>query len=126
MYTLIVGTQDWSSWSLRPYLALMATGAKFKVEVIRLRLPESRAAISLRDAAERICALRQRLRELCQGQPVVAFAKAQHRRGNIAARTGYQRQLALFRAKAGGFQPCLFAFAACGQPAFQPIGPYGV
>ena len=27
MYSLIVGTQDWSSWSLRPYLALMATGA---------------------------------------------------------------------------------------------------
>jgi glutathione S-transferase len=45
MYTLIAGTQDWSSWSLRPYLALMATGARFKMEVIRLRRPESRAAI---------------------------------------------------------------------------------
>ena len=39
MYTLIVGTQDWSSWSLRPYLALMATGAPFAMEVIRLRQP---------------------------------------------------------------------------------------
>ena len=29
MYTLIVGTQNWSSWSLRPYLALLATGAPF-------------------------------------------------------------------------------------------------
>jgi hypothetical protein len=38
MYTLIVGTQDWSSWSLRPYLALMATGAPFDMEVIRLRV----------------------------------------------------------------------------------------
>ena len=36
-YTLIVGTQDWSSWSLRPYLALMATGAPFEEVVIRLR-----------------------------------------------------------------------------------------
>jgi glutathione S-transferase len=38
MYTLIVGTQDWSSWSLRPYLALMATGAPFDMEVVRLRV----------------------------------------------------------------------------------------
>ena len=46
MYTLIVGTQDWSSWSLRPYLALKATGAKFKLEVIRLRVvPDSKKAI---------------------------------------------------------------------------------
>ena len=37
MYTLIVGTQDWSSWSLRPYLALMAVGAPFETEVIQLR-----------------------------------------------------------------------------------------
>ena len=36
-YTLIVGTKDWSSWSLRPYLALRATGAPFEEVVIRLR-----------------------------------------------------------------------------------------
>jgi glutathione S-transferase len=41
MYTLIVGTQDWSSWSLRPYLALLATGAPFTMEVIPLRQAES-------------------------------------------------------------------------------------
>ena len=43
MYTLIVGTQNWSSWSLRPYLALLATGAPFSVEVVRLRQAESSA-----------------------------------------------------------------------------------
>ncbi len=36
-YTLIVGTKDWSSWSLRPYLALCATGQPFQEVVIRLR-----------------------------------------------------------------------------------------
>jgi len=36
-YTLIVGTKDWSSWSLRPYLALVATGQPFQEVVIRLR-----------------------------------------------------------------------------------------
>jgi glutathione S-transferase len=40
-YTLIVGTKEWSSWSLRPYLALRATGAPFEEEVIQLRKQES-------------------------------------------------------------------------------------
>jgi glutathione S-transferase len=36
-YTLIVGTRSWSSWSLRPYVALRATGAAFETVDIRLR-----------------------------------------------------------------------------------------
>ena len=36
-YTLIVGTKDWSSWSLRPYLALRATGAAFDEILVPLR-----------------------------------------------------------------------------------------
>ena len=36
-YTLIVGTKAWSSWSLRPYLALATTGQPFAEQVIRLR-----------------------------------------------------------------------------------------
>ena len=37
MYTLIVGTKEWSSWSLRPYLALRAIGAPFDEVLIQLR-----------------------------------------------------------------------------------------
>jgi glutathione S-transferase len=40
-YTLIVGTRGWSSWSLRPYVALKATGAPFEVVDIRLRQTEA-------------------------------------------------------------------------------------
>lgn len=40
-YTLVVGTKDWSSWSLRPYLALRATGAAFEEAVIQLRHTDS-------------------------------------------------------------------------------------
>ena len=36
-YTLILGTKNWSSWSLRPYMAIRHTGAPFAEEVIRLR-----------------------------------------------------------------------------------------
>lgn len=39
-YTLVVGTRNWSSWSLRPFLALSATGAPFETVVIRLREKE--------------------------------------------------------------------------------------
>jgi glutathione S-transferase len=59
MYTLIVGTQDWSSWSLRPYLALMAIGAPFEMEVIRLRLPDtSRQAILKHSPAGKVPVLK--------------------------------------------------------------------
>jgi glutathione S-transferase len=40
-YTLIVGTRSWSSWSLRPYMALRATGAAFETVDIRLRKKEA-------------------------------------------------------------------------------------
>jgi len=36
-YTLILGTKDWSSWSLRPYMALRATGAAFEEQMVALR-----------------------------------------------------------------------------------------
>jgi glutathione S-transferase len=44
-YTLILGTKNWSSWSLRPYLAMRATGAAFEEIVIPLRLGDSRDRI---------------------------------------------------------------------------------
>jgi len=47
-YTLVVGTRNWSSWSLRPYLAIRATGAPFSEVKIRLRQdthPSTRAQI---------------------------------------------------------------------------------
>jgi glutathione S-transferase len=60
MYTLIVGTQDWSSWSLRPYLALMATGAPFTMEVVRLRMENdsSREAILKHSPSGKVPALK--------------------------------------------------------------------
>ena len=42
-YTLILGTRNWSSWSLRPYLAMRATGAAFEEIVIALRQPETQS-----------------------------------------------------------------------------------
>ena len=58
MYTLIAGTQEWSSWSLRPYMALMATGAKFKLTVIKLRQPEAKRAILQQSPAGKVPVLK--------------------------------------------------------------------
>jgi glutathione S-transferase len=40
-YTLIVGTRNWSSWSLRPYVALRAAGQAVEIIDIRLRQTEA-------------------------------------------------------------------------------------
>jgi glutathione S-transferase len=40
-YTLVVGTRNWSSWSLRPFVALKATAAPHEIIDIRLRQTES-------------------------------------------------------------------------------------
>jgi glutathione S-transferase len=40
-YTLFVGTRSWSSWSLRPFVALRATGVPCEIVDIRLRQTDS-------------------------------------------------------------------------------------
>ena len=45
LYRLIVGTKNWSSWSLRPYLALRATGTPFEEITIQLGRADTRAQI---------------------------------------------------------------------------------
>lgn len=53
-YTLVLGTKNWSSWSLRPYLALRATQAPFEEIVIRLNRPDTRAEILRHSPAGRV------------------------------------------------------------------------
>jgi len=43
--TLVVGTKRWSSWSLRAWMALAATGAPFRQVRIELRQPDTKAKI---------------------------------------------------------------------------------
>jgi len=41
---LVVGTKNWSTWSLRPWLALKRTGAPFKETLVQLREIETSTA----------------------------------------------------------------------------------
>lgn len=44
-YRLVIGNKNWSSWSLRPWLAMRRAGLAFDEINVRLRLPESKAEI---------------------------------------------------------------------------------
>jgi glutathione S-transferase len=44
--TLIIGTKSWSSWSLRPWLALKMGGFPFEEVVVQLRQPDTAARIA--------------------------------------------------------------------------------
>jgi len=43
--TLVIGTKQWSSWSLRPWIAMKQAGLPFQEVVIPLRQPDTRARI---------------------------------------------------------------------------------
>jgi len=53
-YTLIAGTKEWSSWSLRPYMALRHIGVAFKEEVIPLRQHTSSTEVQKRSRSGRV------------------------------------------------------------------------
>ena len=57
-YTLILGTKNWSSWSLRPYLALRHTGVPFAEEVIRLRHDTAEEEVRKRTPAGKVPVLK--------------------------------------------------------------------
>ena len=57
-YTLIVGTKDWSSWSLRPFMALKAIGVPFDEEVIALKRNSSTQEVLKRTPAGRVPVLK--------------------------------------------------------------------
>lgn len=56
--TITLGNKNYSSWSLRAWLALERTGADFDEEVIPLDRPESKAAIGARSPGGTVPALR--------------------------------------------------------------------
>lgn len=44
-YRLVIGNKSWSSWSLRPWLAMRRLGLPFEEINVRLRQPDSKAEI---------------------------------------------------------------------------------
>ena len=57
-FTLVVGNQNYSSWSLRPYLALKHVGAPFELVVVPLRHGDTSERIKRQSPSGRVPALR--------------------------------------------------------------------
>jgi glutathione S-transferase len=55
---IVIGTRRWSSWSMRPWLALKATGAPFEETVITLRTTEAAAAIAAHSPSGKVPVLK--------------------------------------------------------------------
>jgi glutathione S-transferase len=53
-YTLVLGTKNWSSWSLRPWLALRHIGVPFEEEVIALRRDTTSDEVQRRSPSGRV------------------------------------------------------------------------
>jgi glutathione S-transferase len=57
-YTLVIGTRNWSSWSLRAWLAMKATGAPFAEMMVPLRRADSATLIAAHSPSARIPVLK--------------------------------------------------------------------
>jgi glutathione S-transferase len=53
-YTLIGGTKEWSSWSLRPYLALRHIGVPFAEEIVKLTYGAPTPGMAKRSPSARV------------------------------------------------------------------------
>ena len=57
-YTLVIGDKNFSSWSLRPWLAMRAAGIPFAEEHVRLRQKETKQAILCHSPSGKVPALK--------------------------------------------------------------------
>jgi glutathione S-transferase len=56
-YTLHIGTKSFSSWSLRPWLAMKHAGLSFTEDMIALRMPDTKQRIALVSPSGKVPAL---------------------------------------------------------------------
>src|SRR5690606_12897141 len=57
-WTLVIGNKNYSSWSLRPWLALKAAGQDFEEILIPLRQPATKASILAHSPAGKVPVLK--------------------------------------------------------------------
>jgi glutathione S-transferase len=77
-YTLVIGDKNLSSWSLRPWIAMTHCGIPFAEERIRLRQPESKAAILRHSPSGKVPALKTNGLVVCDSLAVLEFLAERH------------------------------------------------
>jgi glutathione S-transferase len=77
-YTLIIGDKNFSSWSLRPWLAMARAGIPFAEERIWLRQPESKAAILRHSPSGKVPALKTNGLVVCDSLAILEYLAERH------------------------------------------------
>lgn len=77
-YTLVIGDKNYSSWSLRPWLALKHCGIPFEEERIRLRRPDSKAEILRVSPSGKVPALKTDIGIICDSLAILEYLAERH------------------------------------------------
>ena len=77
-YVLVIGDKNFSSWSLRPWLALKQGGIAFDEVCVRLRQPESKAAILKHSPAGKVPILKAGDLVIWDSLAILEFLAEQH------------------------------------------------
>jgi len=77
-YTLVIGDKNFSSWSLRPWIALKHLGIPFAEERIRLRQPETKPAILRHTPAGKVPALKTRTGVVWDSLAILEYLAERH------------------------------------------------
>jgi len=78
-YTLVIGDKNFSSWSLRPWIAMKHCGIPFAEERVRLRQPESKAAILRVSPSGKVPALKTGGLVVCDSLAILEFLAERYR-----------------------------------------------
>ena len=93
-YTLIVGTKDWSSWSLRPYLALRHVGADFDEVVVPLRADTTTPEILKYSPTGRLPALKIGETTICDSLAICETVADRHPEAGLWPEDAMRRAVA--------------------------------
>lgn len=77
-YTLVIGDKNYSSWSLRPWLALKQCGVPFAEERIWLRQSDSKAEIFRHTPSGKVPALKTDIGVIWDSLAIVEYLAEQH------------------------------------------------
>ncbi|MFO1126914.1 MAG: glutathione S-transferase family protein [Rhodospirillales bacterium] len=72
-FTLVIGTKSFSSWSLRPWLAMKMAGVNFEEIVIPLRRPETAAAIARHSPGGKVPVLKHGTRVIWESIAILEY-----------------------------------------------------
>jgi glutathione S-transferase len=77
-YTIVIGDKNYSSWSLRPWLALKHCGIPFSEECVHLRQPDSKAEILRLSPSGKVPALKTDIGIICDSLAILEYLAEQH------------------------------------------------